>query len=120
MLTRASAKAPGQDDLFTEDVSLVLPARLAVKGKILGSATRQQATLRVQVFQRCSTNDSFSHLPPGKTKKGLPGITPDTSLPIGIHNGSLSPFISRMWTWCVRRSRSAPVSRSEPKTEVHL
>ncbi len=43
MLTGASAKAPGQDDLFTEEVSRVLPARLAVEGKILGSATRQQA-----------------------------------------------------------------------------
>ena len=31
----------------------------------------------------------------------------------------LSPFISRMWTWWVSRSSSAPVSRSEPKTSVH-
>ena len=30
-----------------------------------------------------------------------------------------SPFISRMWTWWVSRSSSAPVSRSEPKTSVH-
>ena len=31
----------------------------------------------------------------------------------------LSPFISRMWTWWVRRSSSAPVRRSDPKTAVH-
>jgi len=31
----------------------------------------------------------------------------------------LSPFISRIWTWWVRRSRRAPVSRSEPKISVH-
>jgi hypothetical protein len=31
----------------------------------------------------------------------------------------LSPFISRMWTWWVRRSRMAPVRRSDPKTSVH-
>jgi len=52
MLTRASAKAPGQGDLFTEEVSLVLPARLAVEGKILGSATRQQAVPAAQTLCR--------------------------------------------------------------------
>ena len=52
MLRRASAQAPGQDDLFTEDVSLVLPARLAVEGKILGSATRQQAVPAAQTLCR--------------------------------------------------------------------
>ncbi len=31
----------------------------------------------------------------------------------------LSPFISRMWTWWVRRSSYAPVRRSEPSTSVH-
>ena len=31
----------------------------------------------------------------------------------------LSPFISRIWTWWVRRSRMAPVRRSDPKTSVH-
>src|ERR1700677_4345432 len=31
----------------------------------------------------------------------------------------LSPFIDRIWTWWVRRSRSAPVRRSAPNTEVH-
>ncbi len=31
----------------------------------------------------------------------------------------LSPFISRMWTWWVRRSSRAPVRRSEPSTSVH-
>ena len=31
----------------------------------------------------------------------------------------LWPFISRIWTWWVRRSSNAPVSCSEPKTVVH-
>ena len=31
----------------------------------------------------------------------------------------LSPFISRIWTWWVRRSSRAPVRRSEPNTSVH-
>ena len=29
------------------------------------------------------------------------------------------PFVSRIWTWWVNRSSSAPVSRSEPNTDVH-
>ena len=32
----------------------------------------------------------------------------------------LSPFISRMWTWWVSRSTSAPVSLSVPKTSAPL
>lgn len=52
MLIRATTKAPGQDDLFTEEVSLVLPARLAVEGKVLGSATRQQAVPAAQTLCR--------------------------------------------------------------------
>ena len=31
----------------------------------------------------------------------------------------LSPFASRMWQRCVRRSSAAPVSRSLPSTSVH-
>ena len=31
----------------------------------------------------------------------------------------LSPFISRIWTWWVSRSSSAPVRRSDPNTSVH-
>ena len=31
----------------------------------------------------------------------------------------LSPFISRIWTWWVRRSSRAPLRRSEPKVSVH-
>lgn len=52
MLIRTTTKAPGQDDLFTEEVSLVLPARLAVEGKVLGSATRQQAVPAAQTLCR--------------------------------------------------------------------
>ena len=43
MLTRPSATAASQDDLFSEEVSLRLPARWAVDGKVLSSLTRQQA-----------------------------------------------------------------------------
>lgn len=52
MVTRVIAKAAGQDDLFTEEVSLVLPARLAIEGKILGSATRQQVVPAAQTLCR--------------------------------------------------------------------
>ena len=31
----------------------------------------------------------------------------------------LSPFISSIWTWWVRRSRSAPVRRPDPNISVH-
>ncbi|OPF90512.1 hypothetical protein I8G32_02271 [Rhodopseudomonas palustris] len=43
MLTRATAKAPEQDDLFSEEVTLLFPALLALEGRLLGSAVRQQA-----------------------------------------------------------------------------
>ena len=36
MHARTDATAPGQDDLFTEEVSLLLPARMAVEGKSFG------------------------------------------------------------------------------------
>lgn len=52
MPAQETAKAPGQDDLFTEDVSLLLPARLAVEGKVLGSSTRQQAVPAIQTACR--------------------------------------------------------------------
>lgn len=52
MLTRASATAASQDDLFAEEVSLRLPARLAVDGKVLGSATRQQAVPATEILCR--------------------------------------------------------------------
>ena len=42
MLTRATAKAPEQDDLFSEEVTLLFPALLALEGRLLGSAVRQQ------------------------------------------------------------------------------
>jgi hypothetical protein len=43
MLTRATAKAPEQDDLFSEEVTLLFPALLELEGRLLGSAVRQQA-----------------------------------------------------------------------------
>lgn len=50
MLTRANATVAGQDDLFAEEVSLRLPARLALDGKVLGSPTRQQAVPATEAF----------------------------------------------------------------------
>ncbi len=37
MLTRATAKAPEQDDLFSEEVTLLFPALLALEGRLLGA-----------------------------------------------------------------------------------
>lgn len=45
MLTRVTAKAPEQDDLFSEEVTLLFQAVLAPEGRLLGSAVRQQAAL---------------------------------------------------------------------------
>ncbi|RWD62840.1 MAG: DEAD/DEAH box helicase [Mesorhizobium sp.] len=52
MHARTDATAPGQDDLFTEEVSLLLPARMAVEGRVLGSTTRQQAEPSIQAICR--------------------------------------------------------------------
>ncbi|MER9876803.1 DEAD/DEAH box helicase family protein [Mesorhizobium sp. M0195] len=52
MHARTDATAPGQDDLFTEEVSLLLPARMAVEGKVLDSTTRQQAVPSIQAMCR--------------------------------------------------------------------
>ncbi|WP_206455651.1 DEAD/DEAH box helicase [Aurantimonas marina] len=52
MHARTDATAPGQDDLFTEEVSLPLPARMAVEGKVLGSTTRQQAVPSTEAICR--------------------------------------------------------------------
>ena len=43
MLTRATAKAPEQPDLFSEEVTLLFPVLLALEGRLLGNAVRQQA-----------------------------------------------------------------------------
>ena len=50
MHARTDATAPRQDDLFTEEVSLLLPARMAVEGRVLGSTTRQQADPSIQAI----------------------------------------------------------------------
>ena len=52
MHARTDATALGQDDLFTEEVSLLLPARMAVEGKVLGSTTRQQAVPSIEAICR--------------------------------------------------------------------
>ena len=41
-----------QDDLFNEEVSLLLPARLAIEGKVLGSPVRQLAVPALRVTCR--------------------------------------------------------------------
>lgn len=52
MHARTDATAPGQDDLFTEEVSLLFPARMAVEGRVLGSTTRQQAEPSIRAICR--------------------------------------------------------------------
>jgi hypothetical protein len=47
-----TAMAPGQDDLFAEEVPLLLPARLAVEGQVMGSSTRQQDVPAMQTVCR--------------------------------------------------------------------
>lgn len=42
----------GQDDLFTEEVSLLLPARMAVEGNKLGGMTRHSSVHSIEVVCR--------------------------------------------------------------------
>ena len=46
------AAAAGQDDLFTEEMSLLLPVRMAVEGNILGGMTRQPTVQSMEVVYR--------------------------------------------------------------------
>jgi hypothetical protein len=64
-----------QDDLFNQEVSLLLPARLAVDGKVLGSAVRQLAvparreTCRLRPFSIRRVNGYEATLNSGETLK---------------------------------------------------
>lgn len=102
MHARTDATAPGQDDLFTEDVSLLLPARMAVEGKVLGSTTRQQAApsieatcrlkpftvRRVGGFETTLSNDQTLIILSGKTATKLDAdlilLVPDAQHPTEI------------------------------------
>ncbi|HTU11690.1 MAG TPA: hypothetical protein VMG08_12430, partial [Allosphingosinicella sp.] len=43
MASRKRTASSEQDDLFNETVSLLLPPRLAIEGRVLGSSVRQLA-----------------------------------------------------------------------------
>ena len=43
MASRKRSTGSTQDDLFNPEVELLLPARLAIEGKVLGSPVRQLA-----------------------------------------------------------------------------
>jgi superfamily II DNA or RNA helicase len=64
-----------QDDLFNQEVSLLLPARLAVDGKVIGSAVRQLAvpvrreTCRLRPFSIRRVNGYEATLNSGETLK---------------------------------------------------
>lgn len=51
MASRTRSNGPNQDDLFNPEVELLLPARLVIDGKVLGSPVRQLAVPARQV--RC-------------------------------------------------------------------
>ena len=72
----ASRKRPDssvQDDLFNEEVSLLLPPRLAIEGKVLGSPVRQLAiptlreTCRLRLFSFRRVNGYEATLKSGET-----------------------------------------------------
>ncbi|MFS2177166.1 DEAD/DEAH box helicase family protein [Rhizobium pisi] len=75
MVSRTRAARPSQGDLFNPEVELLLPARLAVEGKVLGSPVRQLAVPAMRV--RCRLRPFSIHrvaghettLPSGETLK---------------------------------------------------
>jgi superfamily II DNA or RNA helicase len=72
MSVRAS-NSPDQDDLFSEDVSLLLPPQLALEGRVLGSPVRQQARpatrvdCRLKPFTFRRTSGFKAALPSGES-----------------------------------------------------
>jgi hypothetical protein len=58
MASRKRPTGSNQDDLFNPEIELLLPARLAVDGKVLGSPVRQLAVPAKRV--RCRLRPSPS------------------------------------------------------------
>jgi hypothetical protein len=75
MSSRKRPASPTQHDLFNEEVSLLLPLRLAIDGKVLGSAVRQLAVpasreaCRLKPFSIRRVNGYETTLKSGKTLK---------------------------------------------------
>lgn len=133
MLTRASATAASQDDLFAEEVSLRLPARLAVDGKVLGSATRQQAVPATQVLCRLKpftvrrVGGFETSLKSGETLKILSAKTAtqlDADLvllvPGAMHPKDISEALERGEGRWIRPTPLNPTSLSGPEMASRL
>ena len=73
MASRKRPATSAQDDLFNEEVSLLLPARLAIDGRVLGSPVRQLAvpalreTCRLRPFSIRRVNGYEATLKSGET-----------------------------------------------------
>jgi superfamily II DNA or RNA helicase len=133
MLTRASATAASQDDLFSEEVSLRLPARWAVDGKILGSLTRQQAVpateavCRLRPFTVRRVGGFETILKSGETLKILSAKTAtqlDADLvllvPDALHPKYISEALERGEGRWIRPTPLNPVSLSGPEMVSRL
>jgi len=75
MASRKRPPSPAQDDLFNEEVSLLLPPRLTINGRVLGSPVRQLAvpslreTCRLRPFSIRRVNGYEAILKSGETLK---------------------------------------------------
>ena len=75
MASRKRPASPVQDDLFNKEVSLLLPPRLAIDGRVLGSPVRQLAvpalreTCRLRPFSIRRVNGYEATLKSGETLK---------------------------------------------------
>lgn len=74
MASRKRPTGSNQDDLFNPEIELLLPARLAVDGKVLGSPVRQLAVPAKRV--RCRLRP-LRH-PPRQWSRDDPGIRRDS------------------------------------------
>lgn len=133
MLTRASATAAGQDDLFSEEVSLRLPARLALDGKVLGSSTRQQAVpateavCRLKPFTVRRVGGFETILKSGETLKILSAKTATQLesdlvllVPDALHPKDISEALERGEGRWIRPTPLNPASLSGPEMASRL
>ena len=133
MLTRANATAAGQDDLFSEEVSLRLPARLAVEGKVLGSSTRQQAVpateavCRLKPFTVRRVGGFETILKTGETLKILSAKTATQLeadlvllVPDALHPKDISEALERGEGRWIRPTPLNPASLSGPEMASRL
>lgn len=133
MLTRASATAAGQDDLFSEEVSLRLPARLALDGKVLGSSTRQQAVpateavCRLKPFTVRRVGGFETILKSGETLKILSAKTATQLeadlvllVPDALHPKDIGAALERGEGRWIRPTPLSPASLSGPEMASRL